>query len=224
MAAVITVGEHFAREQPLLDPLPGDWFDVAVDAECRVDHKARICLRQAFYSVPARFSGRKLPVRLGASHLDVLDGSKVVARHRRSLHKGTETLTLDHYLEILIRKPGALPGATALAQARASGAFTDAHQTFWDAARRRLGDQAGTRALIDVLLAHRRLPTEPIIEALAAANTAGIIDPAVITVEARRHTDQRPPTAVVPIGALGRYDRPAPTVAIYDQLLTGGTR
>ncbi|MEX0789807.1 MAG: hypothetical protein WD178_03435 [Actinomycetota bacterium] len=65
----------------------------------------------------------------------------------RSLHKSTETLALDHYLEILVRKPGALPGATALVQARACGGFTQAHQTFWDAARRSLGDQAGTQAL-----------------------------------------------------------------------------
>ena len=35
-----------------------------------------------------------------------------------------KVLDLDHYLEILLRKPGALPGATALAQARAAGAFT----------------------------------------------------------------------------------------------------
>ena len=80
-----------------------------------------MCVRQAYYSVPARLSGRKVAVRLGASRLEVLDASRVVARHERSLHKNTETLMLDHYLEILIRKPGALPGATALAQARASG-------------------------------------------------------------------------------------------------------
>ena len=42
---------------------------------------------------------------------------------------------LDHYLEILIRKPGALPGAAALAQARAAGMFTSAHEAFWAAAR-----------------------------------------------------------------------------------------
>jgi hypothetical protein len=35
-----------------------------------------------------------------------------------------EVLTLDHYLEVLRYKPGALPGATALAQARSAGAFT----------------------------------------------------------------------------------------------------
>ena len=33
--------------------------------------------------------------------------------------RGGQSLILDHYLEVLPRKPGALPGATALAQARA---------------------------------------------------------------------------------------------------------
>jgi len=217
----ITIREHFALEVPLLQPLPDEWFDVAVDLVCRVDHKSRICVRQAFYSVPVRLVGRKIPIRLGASHLEAFDGKKVVARHQRALHKGDEALTLDHYLEILTRKPGALLGATALVQARQVGTFTPAHQRFWDTARRRGGDQDGTRALIDVLLAHRRLPHHSIIEALHAANQVGIVDPTVVIVEARRHADQRPPADVVPIGVLARYDRPAPTVGTYDQLLTG---
>ena len=217
----ITVGEHFGLEKPLLQPLVADLFDVAVELECRVDHKARICVRQAFYSVPVRLAGSKIRVRLGASHLEILDGTRIVARHIRSLHKGVETLTLDHYLEILTRKPGALPGATALVQARAAGMFTDAHQRFWDAARRHRGDQAGTRALIEILLQHRRLPTASIVTALEAGNRTGITDPMVVIVEARRHNDHQPPTDVIPIGALARYDRPVPAVDVYDQLLTG---
>ncbi|HDL49520.1 MAG TPA: IS21 family transposase [Actinobacteria bacterium] len=217
----ITVGEHFAIEQPLLQTLNRERFDVAVELECRVDHKARVCVRQTYYSVPVHLAGRKIRVRLGASHLDVLDGSRVVARHPRSLHKGTETLTLDHYLEILIRKPGALLGATALAQARRAGTFTEAHQRFWDVARRRHGDKAGTRALIEILLQHRRLPTDAIVAALDAANHTGITDPTVVIVEARRHNDQQRRPDVIPIGGLARYDRPTPDVAVYDQLLTG---
>ncbi len=217
----ITVGEHFALEQPLLETLNRERFDVAVDLVCRVDHKARVCVRQAHYSVPVRLVGRKIRVRLGASHLEILDGSKIVARHMRSLHKGVETLTLDHYLEILVRKPGALPGATALVQARQAGTFTDAHQRFWDVARRRHGDQAGTRALIEILLQHRRLPHDSIVTALDAANRTGITDPTVVIVEARRHSDQKQPADVIPIGALTRYDRPTPDVTVYDQLLTG---
>ncbi len=220
----VTVGEHFAMEQPHLQTLPGESFDVAVDLEARVDHKSRICVRQAYYSVPVRLVGRRIRVRLGASHLEILDGSVVVAHHQRSLHKGTETLTLDHYLEILTRKPGALLGATALVQARESGTFTAAHQQFWDRTRRRSGDQAGTRALIEVLLQHRRLPTEAIVTALDAANHTGITDPAVVVVQARRHADHKPEADVVPIGGLARYDRPAPSIGAYDQLLAGEPR
>jgi hypothetical protein len=40
-----------------------------------------------------------------------------------------------------------------------------------------------------------------------------------VFIDARRDTTQVAP--VVPIGALARYDRPAPTLTDYDQLLTG---
>ena len=217
-----TVDEHFAIEQPTLDPLPGEPFDVAVELTCKVDTRARISVRQAHYSVPARLVGRRVRVRLDATHVNVLDGATVIARHARSPHKFTETLTLDHYLDVLGRKPGALAGATALAQARTAGAFTAAHDTFWTAARRRLGDAAGTRALIEVLLEHRRLPGDIVVAALAEANAAGITDAQVVIVTARTAADRRPDADIVPIGAaLAAYDRPAPSVTAYDDLLTG---
>jgi hypothetical protein len=68
-------------------------------------------------------------VRLGPHHLEVLDpvGGAIVAVHTRSLHKGTQDLLLDHYLEILTRKPGAMAGSAALARARDMGVFTATH-------------------------------------------------------------------------------------------------
>ena len=81
-------------------------------------------MRQHYYSVPARFAGRRVNVRPGASVVEVGAGGQSVARHARAVTKGGETLVLDHYLEVLVRKPGALPGATALVQAREQGAFT----------------------------------------------------------------------------------------------------
>jgi hypothetical protein len=44
------------------------------------------------------------------------------------------------------------------AQARASRALTASHQAHRDAARRARGAGAGTRALIEILLAHRTMP------------------------------------------------------------------
>jgi transposase len=216
-----TVGESFAVEAPLLAPLPDEPFDATRLLEAKVDAKARICVIQSFYSVPVRLARRRVTVRLGARHLEVVDpvGGAVVAVHPRSAHKGSQDLVLDHYLEILTRKPGAMAGSTALAQARASGVFTDIHDRYWAAARRQRGDAAGTRALIEVLLLHRRLPAVDVLAGIDAALAVGSTAPELVAIETRRIRDADL-AAVIPIDtALGRYDRPAPTLAGYDGLL-----
>jgi hypothetical protein len=140
----LSVAAHFEAEAIMLQPLPLERFDATARLSCRVDSKSRVCVRQAWYSVPARYVGRRVEVCLSADSVDVIDGTRLVASHTRSAFKGTETLVLDHYLEALVRKPGALVNATALARAQAGGAFSTTHQQFWDTARRRLGDQDGT--------------------------------------------------------------------------------
>jgi hypothetical protein len=151
----------------------------------------------------------------------------VVAAHVRSLHKGSEDLVLDHYLEVLGRKPGAFAGSTALATARGAGVFTAEHQRFWDTARRRLGDGAGTRALVGVLLLHRTLPTHAVIAGMNAALELGSLDPDLVAVEGR-HTLQAETPAPVPlpaaVAAVAAIRRPTPSLAGYDQLLIGASR
>jgi hypothetical protein len=196
---------------------------VALRLSCRVDAKARICVRQSYYSVPARYAGRRLEVRLGATMITVYDGATILAQHARSLHKYSEDLILDHYLEVLCRKPGALAGSTALAAARAAGAFTADHQRFWETARRRLGDGAGTRALIGVLLLHRTLPAGTVIAGINSALSVDSCDPDLVAVEARRASHPEPaPPLIMPTGPI-LGDRPAPSLAGYDQLLAGAS-
>jgi transposase len=86
-----TIGAAAAREALLLNPLPSNDFDVATTLSCRVDAKARVCVRQSYYSVPARYAGRRLTARLGASTLVVLDGASVVAQHVPRCTKAART-------------------------------------------------------------------------------------------------------------------------------------
>jgi transposase len=218
----VTVTAAFTAERAALASLPTEVFDTARLLRPRVDTKARICVRQRFYSVPARYVGRRLSTRLSATTVEVMDGAKVVARHERAVAKYAEVLILDHYLEVLQVKPGALPGATALAQATAAGVFTTTHQRYWDAARRARGDTAGTKALIEVLLAHRSVPADALLAAMSAAVDKDLLDPQVVLIEARRHAAATV-APVVPIGALARYDRPTPSLAGYDELLSGNS-
>lgn len=221
-----SVGEAYTREVLKLNPLPDSVFDASTRLSCRVDMKARICVRQSYYSVPAGYAGRRVPVRLGAASVTAYDGARVIAAHVRSLHKGTEDLVLDHYLDVLSRKPGALAGATALATARANGSFTPTHQSFWDAARRVLGDKGGTQALIETLLLHRTLPASALAVAMTEAVTTGRFAPDLIAVTARHHlAASRTPTQPIPLPPNASHaaatTRAAPSLAGYDQLLEG---
>ena len=66
-------------------------------------------------------------------------------------------LELDHYLEVLVIKPGALAGASALVEARRGGSFSETHQRFWDHARRSLRRPGGEQGPYRGLLLHRTM-------------------------------------------------------------------
>jgi hypothetical protein len=228
------VGQDWALEKTLLRPLPGESFNTALTLTPRVDRYAQIMVRCNQYSVPARFIGHRLRVRLSASAVTVYDRTAVVARHQRAVGKGAKVLHLDHYLEILYRKPGALPGATALAQARAAKKFTAIHDVFWAASRKAHGDAAGTRALVEVLLLHRHLDHADVLAGIGAALSVGSTSPDVVALEARKAAERRSATsgrqgtdegAQVVILAQHRCaimpadERPLPSVDKYDILL-----
>jgi len=184
-----TIGEEFAMEAPLLRPLPQESFDPGLVLHPRVDRSALVTVRMNRYSVPAHLIGRRVRVSLRAAQVVVFDGHATVATHPRLAGRSGCRVDLDHYLEVLRYKPGALPGSTALAQARAAGAFTPEHEAFWAASRRVNGDGDGTRELIDVLLLHRSLPDQAVIAGITAALTVGAVSADVVAVEARRHAD-----------------------------------
>lgn len=236
----MSVGQDWAIERPLLGPLPDEPFDTTLTLTPRVDRYAQIMVRCCQYSVPARFIGHRVRVKLSSTTVRVFDRDTLVAQHERAVGKGVQVLELDHYLEILLRKPGALPGATALVQARAAGVFTSEHEAFWAAARKQLGDSAGTRALIEVLLLHRHLDRVAVLAGITAALSIGSANADVVAVEARKAapdhgvraepdaTASRGPERVLSLterrlAALPVDDRPLPSVDRYDQLLAGGS-
>lgn len=240
-----TVAQDFALERSLLAPVTAERFEPGLTLTPRVNRSSLIRVRMASYSVPARLIGRPVRVFLRASEVIVFEGRTEIARHPRVVTQHGQSVNLDHYLEVLHHKPGALPGSTALAHARASGAFASAHEAFWAAARKTDGDAGGTRALIDVLLLHRSMAAEDVIAGITAALTVGAVTADVVAVEARRHEalggsglDRHPgeqargperrvvsltqrrladPAAV--IAGLPADRRPLPSVAAYDQLL-----
>ncbi|MFB9739403.1 IS21 family transposase [Streptomyces thermocoprophilus] len=237
-----TIGFNFRIEAEELGPLPAEEFECGITLTPKVERTSRITVRQCYYSVPARFIGERVRVLLRGNELLVFNKRELVARHPRLTRRGAYRDVLDHYLEILLAKPGAMRGSTALAAARAEGTFTAAHEAFWAAALKAHGNAAGTRALIEVLLLHRRLPAEAVQIGITAAVKAGSTSPDVVAIEARKaeaaardpepedDKDDPPPWAEENVGrvltlpprraVLPEDRRPPPSVDRYDQLLT----
>ncbi|MDX3434287.1 IS21 family transposase [Streptomyces sp. ME01-18a] len=210
-----TVAEYFALEHPLLMPLPEEPFETGRLFTPRVDRYGQIPVRTNRYSVPIRLIGKRVRVMLHASHLVVYDQNVEVARHERLIAKGAVRLDLDHYLEVLVRKPGAFPGSTALEQARSAGRFTPVHDAWWDQARKIHGERDGTRALIEVLLLGRHLPHEHVVAGLAAALRAGAITADAVALEARKAAQAE--TEPIPtVGQLGSGNPPATVTSLHE--------
>jgi hypothetical protein len=196
------------REQDRPDPSTQHWNRLSrtshrldgfltdgLKAKIMIKFREQVTVRTDRYSVPVRLVGRQVRVQLHASHLVVYDGRDQVAWHERLMAKAGARLDLDHHLEALVRKPGALPGATALEQARAAGRFTPVHDVWWAAARKAHGDAAGTRALIEVLLLHRHMPHEHVVAGLATAVRAGALTADAVALEGPQvRRDRRSPS------------------------------
>jgi transposase len=220
----MTVGEALRAERPLLRELPG-WYDTAETATPRVDAKALVTIRQNHYSVPVRLAGLRVNARVGAREIVISHDRREVARHPR-LHGRFQTAArLDHYLELLRDKPGALKGSLPLSQERSRGGWPGCYDELWAKLGERYGASEAARQMVDVLLLCRDHGPGRVELAVKGALAAGAHDGRAVALLASR--SERP--AQLPLfdlpGRLRRADRPAPTLRDYDAYLEqGGAR
>lgn len=132
-----------------------------------------------------------------------------------------QILDLEHYLDVLGKKPGALAGSTPLAQRRAARRWPENFDLFWQALNQRHGRQEGTRRMIGLLQAGKRHSYHCLQEAITAVLAYGSQDdPAIHHVLEAGALIRLQPEAVE-LGPLVRYEQPLPVMTNYDQLLSG---
>jgi transposase len=219
-----TVGRALHREAGLLRPLPREPFDAAEHASPRVDAKALVTVRQNQYSVPVSLAGLRVAARVGAREIRLLHGGREVARHPRLDGRFGVSAQLDHYLELLRFKPGALARSLALRQERERGAWPACFDELWRQIERRLGPSEAARQLVDVLMLCRELSPARVELAVRGALAAGAHDGRAVAVLARR-AERPEPTPLEGLDArLRAIQRPEPDLRDYDRLLGGGGR
>jgi transposase len=212
------VGAALAIERDHLLPLAEEGFDLAEVSFPTVDHLGRVKVRTNAYSAPVR-AGTTVEVRLGAADVGIWHLGRRVAVHERSYGRHQEILDLEHYLDVLERKPGALAGSKPLEQWRRAGRWPTSYDQLWQALIERLGKPAGTKEMIGLLQLGRQHGQAAVRRAIETALALGCRDSgAVRHLLAASHLDRGVPVAV-DIGDLVRFERPLPGMAEYDGLL-----
>ena len=94
----------FAPEKNHLIPLPDDPYEIAEWGLYKVRKDCHIHVRRSYYSVPYRFVGTKVLVRLTDEALTVFADGRPVALHPRATREGQDITDRSHYPET--KRPG----------------------------------------------------------------------------------------------------------------------
>lgn len=216
-----SVGAAMAIERDHLLALAAEGFEVADILFCPVDKQGCVTVRTNLYSVPLA-AGMRVQVRLHPSSVEAWHEGARIARHERCYGRRQQVLDLEHYLDVLDRKPGALAGSKPLEQWRRAGRWPACFDALWERLKQRHGKQNGTRAMIGVVALGREFGHEALQTAVASAVSLGASDVGAVRYLLTARALQKSAPAPVEVGALARFDRPMPTLAEYDTLLSPG--
>ena len=218
-----TILEDWEQERAVLQPLPDAPFETADVFSSGVDSKGCVRVRTNRYSVPIRLANRSVEVRLHAQRLEMVHEGTIVATHLRQQGRHGIRLKLDHYLELLWHKPGALRRALPLRQARERNEWPPEYDQLWAHLRDRADEPEAARQMLAVVMMHRDHEPEDVHVAVGLALAHGCFDAGAISVLLRQLLEtEEHPTPLADLGDLAAYERPTLGTTDYDQLLRVG--
>ncbi len=212
------VGALMLEERAHLLPLAEEGFELAEISFPKVDGLGCVRVRTNLYSAPAA-PGKTVEVRLYPSYVELRDQGRCIARHERCYERNQQVLDLEHYLDVLERKPGALVGSKPLAAWRERGLWPESYDRLLQELIRRHGKQSGTRQMVQVLSLIKQHGHRRVRAAVEEALTLGCSDAAAVRHLAGAADLARARGALIELGELSRFERPLPVMTDYDGLL-----
>jgi transposase len=204
-----SVAEMLEHERPHLMPMPAP-FDGYVEKPARVSSTSLVSVARNRYSVPCELVGQMVSTRLYPGSVAVAAGDQIVARHDRLSNAGETRYDWQHYIPLLLRKPGAL---------RNGAPFADMPEPLQRLRRGLLRRPGGDRVMAQVLAIVPAAGLDAVLVAVELALEAGpagrVSVEHVINVLGRLNAAPPPPSAAT---ALQVATPPLANTARYDSL------
>jgi len=216
-----TVGAGLLIEREHLLPLAEEGFDLAQTSFPTVNGFGCAKVLTNAYSAPLP-AGVQVQAKVYASAVELWHDGQCVARHERCYRRQQQILDLEHYLDVLYRKPGAMAGSKPLEQKRQAGLWPASFDRIWQALMERHGKQSGTRQMIELLKLAAKHGQSRLQGAIESALGSHCYDAAAVRHLLHAEELRHPRCEAVDVGGLERYARPLPAMQEYDQLLSAG--
>jgi transposase len=218
----MTVGEASQYERAFLSPRADEGFPIEeVLYPLVVDGKGRVKVKLNWYSAPLS-PGLRVTAVVGPLQIEIKHDNRCAARHPRCYGRGHEILNLEHYLDVLEKKPGAMAGSTPLQQWRQAGRWPECLDRIWRHLEQRHGKSAGTREMITLVRVGSVEGWDRLTAAVEEALRLGVTDAAaVLHIFHMPDAEQRRQYAITLAEELAQFERPMPVMDDYDLLLTG---
>ena len=159
-----TVKEMWEKEKLKLHPLPEDRFEACKLVSCQVNKTSLITIETNQYSVPSHYVGQAVWAKIFVDRVIVVAQDQVIAEHIRSSERNQMITVLDHYLDVLLKKPRAIRDAHAFQSDEIPEVFRRFHRKM----REQEGAE-GDRKFIRLLLLHREIGMSKLTQALLEA-------------------------------------------------------
>lgn len=148
------------EEKSHLICLPEIAFSNIESFSVKVDKYCTVIVDKNRYSVPVCYAGLQARAICQADKVEIFVGSKRVAIHKRAYGNNKWMLELDHYLELLKRRPMAFNSARAVRQERKN--WSTSLQALLERFCQSQGQTKGIKDFIEVLMLYRDYPSAEI--------------------------------------------------------------
>ncbi len=167
-----TIGQMWERERPVLRSLPPYAYDCCVTTSAHLNGYSLIVYETNRYSAPVNRARREVIVKAYPFHLDILDGTTLLARHPRSYEREQDLFEPLHYLPLLEQRPGAFDYARPMRQWRKD--WPQSYHQMLRVLREQWPEGGrGVQEFVRVLRLHEQYPAHQVQQAIEQALAYG---------------------------------------------------
>ena len=167
-----TIGQMGERERPMLRSLPSFAYDCCVTTQARLNGYSLVTYETNRYSVPVNRARRDVIVKAYPFHIEILDGTTLLARHLRSYGREQDLFEPMHYLPLLEQRPGAFDYAKPMRQWRKD--WPESYHQMLAACRQKWPEAGrGVQEFVRVLRLHEDYPAHLVQQAIEQALAYG---------------------------------------------------